>query len=96
MDNAAMTQLIGISFTSVWWPFGVLVALCLIGTPVDRLAKKLCGSMKLLRFVLDGAVNCAVLFLLDRLIDGISMNWWAVLVLAVLAAAMMVFSGSDE
>ena len=96
MDNAAMTQLLGISFSSVWWAFGYLMAFCLISAPLDRLLGKLSGSGKIVHFVLDAVANSAVLFLLDRLIGGISVSWWAVLVLALAAVALTVFSDSGK
>lgn len=98
-----MNELLGLSYSSVWWAFLYLMGFCLTGTVSDRLLGKLAGKItekdavrKAIHFVLDALVNAAVLFGLDLCMDSIGIAWWALTVLAVVMALVSVYGNDSQ
>ena len=97
-----MNEILGLSYTSVWWAFGYLVAVCAIMTPIDRLMAKAAAGVsgssgaRIVRFVLDCVCGAAVLFVLDRVMSGVTLTWWALAALALAMGALMAFANSGD
>ena len=97
-----MDHLLGMHFTSIWWAFLYLVILCVAATVLDRVIDKMLNgrlqgtAAKITRFAVMTAASAGVLLLADRLIEGVWLNVWTLLGLAVLTAAMMVLPENGQ
>jgi len=97
-----MDHLLGMHFTSIWWAFLYLMILCVAATVLDRVIGRLVNSKlqgtaaKAIKFVLMTVVSAGVLWVADRLIEGVWLNWWMLFGLAVLTAVLMVLPENDQ
>ena len=91
-----MDHMLGMYFTSIWWAFLYLVILCVAATILDRIIGRLVGKVlhggaaKAVRLVIMALVSAGVLWGADLLLDGVWLNVWTLVGLAVLAAVLMV------
>ena len=97
-----MNYMLGMHYTSIWWPFFYLVILCVAATVFDRIISRLVG--KALKGVAAVIVRLGLMFVLsfgvlwgaDALMDGVQLTWWALVALAVIAAALTVLPENDK